>query len=103
MIKFTFGGVKVKTVQRTKENLFKCMCKGCPSYAFACKVMAVPGNILLLIDPLDDNKLHAETMFCAYHKSQCITEGKGCKCPECEVYKEYALEKTYYCTSEGGK
>ncbi len=90
-------------VKKTKENLLKCLCKGCPSYTFTCKMMAMPGNILLLIDPLDNEKLHAETMFCAYHKSQCIVEEKGCKCPECEVYNEYDLGKTYFCTSEGGK
>ncbi len=93
----------MKKVDRTKKNLAKCLCKECPSYSFACKMMAMPGNIILLIDPMDDEKLHAETMFCAYHKSQCITEEKGCKCPGCEVYKENALDKTYFCTSEGGK
>ncbi len=93
----------MKNVERTKENLAKCLCKGCPSYTFACKMMAMPGDIILLIDPMDDEKLHAETMFCAYHKSQCITEEKGCKCPECEVYKHNELGKTYFCTNEIGK
>jgi len=90
-------------IERTKENLAKCLCKECPSYTFACKMMAMPGDIILLIDPMDNEKLHAETMFCAYHKSQCINEEKGCKCPDCEVYSENDLGKTYFCTNEGGK
>ncbi len=49
----------MKNVERTKENLAKCLCKGCPSYTFACKMMAMPGDIILLIDPMDDEKLHA--------------------------------------------
>jgi len=64
--------------------------------------MATPGNIILLIDTMNDDRLHAETMFCAYEKSHCINEEKGCKCASCEVYKENALENVYYCTHEGG-
>ncbi len=93
----------MKKVERTRENLTKCLCKGCPTYSFACKLMAMPGDIILLFDTLDDERLHAETMFCAYHKSQCITNEKGCKCASCEVYAENGLDKTYFCTNEGGK
>ncbi|MGM0652571.1 MAG: DUF2769 domain-containing protein [Bacillota bacterium] len=93
----------MKKVKRTRENLAKCLCKECPSYTFTCKLMAMPGNVILLIDPMDDENLHAETMFCAYNKSQCINEEKGCKCPDCEVNKENDLGKTYFCISEGGK
>lgn len=93
----------MKKVKRTRENLAKCLCKECPSYTFTCKLMAMPGNVILLIDPMDDESLHAETMFCAYNKSQCINEEKGCKCPDCEVNKENDLGKTYFCISEGGK
>ena len=93
----------MKKVERTRENLMKCLCKGCPTYSFACKLMATPGNIILLFDPLNDDRLHAETMFCAYGKSQCITNEKGCKCAGCEVYAEHGLDKTYFCTSQGGK
>lgn len=90
-------------VERTRENLLKCLCKSCPSYTFACKLTATPGNIILLIDPSDNERLHAETMFCAYQKSRCITEEKGCKCSACKVHMENELDKIYYCTSEGGK
>ncbi len=90
-------------VPRTRENLIKCRCKSCPSYTFTCKMMAMPGNMILLIDPMDNDKLHAETMFCAYDKSQCINEEKGCECGNCEVFKKYELGKTYFCTVTGGK
>lgn len=90
-------------VAKTKENLKKCLCKNCPSYTFTCKLMGAPGNIILLFDTMDDDKLHAETMFCAYEKSQCINEAKGCVCPKCEVAKEYELGKTYFCLETGGK
>lgn len=90
-------------VQRTKENLMKCLCKNCPTYSFACKLMATPGNIILFFDTMNDDRLHAETMFCAYDKSQCINEEKGCKCSNCEVYKENGLDTIYFCTNTGGK
>ncbi len=93
----------MKKIPRTRENLMKCLCKSCPSYTFACKLMAVPGDIILVFDTMNDDKLHAETMFCAYEKSQCINEEKGCKCPDCEVYKENELGNTYFCTNNGGK
>jgi hypothetical protein len=89
-------------VEKTKKNLFKCLCKKCPTYSFGCKMAAIPGNIILLIDPSDET-LHAESMFCAYGKSHCISEEKGCTCPKCEVYKEYELQNTYYCLRDGGK
>lgn len=47
------------------------------------------------------NVEHAEVMFCAFGKSNCITEEKGCNCPTCVVHKENMLDKTYYCL--GGK
>lgn len=96
------GGVFVATVARTKENLRKCQCIRCPSYNFACKLMAMPGNVILLIGNTQD-KPHAEAMFCAYEKSHCITEEKGCLCSTCLVFKENDLGKGYFCISTGGK
>lgn len=93
----------MEKVEKTKENILKCKCKSCPSYTFVCKLMAMPGNIILLVDNMDDDKLHAETMFCAYEKSQCINEEKGCNCGSCEVFKKYDLNNTYFCTVNGGK
>ncbi len=90
-------------VPKTRENLKRCICKDCPSYTFACKMMGVPGDIILLFSTMDDEKLHAETMFCAYEKSQCINEEKGCLCPECEVSQDHELGKVYFCTETDGK
>lgn len=63
---------------------------------------AMPGNVILMVGEMDE-KLHAETMFCAYDQSQCIDEEKGCLCSICEVFKEYLLDKEYFCTTENGK
>jgi hypothetical protein len=46
---------------------------------------------------------HMEMMFCAFGKSKCITEEKGCNCPSCEVHKENKLDKMYYCIVLNGK
>lgn len=46
---------------------------------------------------------HIEGMFCAFGKSNCITDEKGCVCPECAVYKENNLTNVYYCLDEGGR
>jgi hypothetical protein len=88
-------------VAKTKENLKKCLCMKCPSYSFACKVKSMPGNMILMMGKMDG--IHAEAMFCAYEKSQCIDEEKGCICGTCEVFKEYNLGKGYFCTVTGGK
>lgn len=89
-------------VAKTKENLKKCLCMKCPSYTFSCKVKSMPGNMILMVSD-KEKKLHAEAMFCAYEKSHCIDEEKGCNCPTCELYKEYNLGKTYFCTTQDGK
>lgn len=89
-------------VPKTKKNLLKCRCMVCPSYTFSCKMKSMPGNTILILSDMD-KKIHAETMFCAYETSNCIEAEKGCICAACEVYKEYQLEKIYFCTTEGGK
>ena len=88
-------------VPKTKENLKKCICMTCPSYTFTCKMMGMPGNAILMMGNMD--KIHAEAMFCAYEKSNCIKEEKGCMCGNCELHKEYNLPNGYYCMATGGK
>lgn len=90
-------------VEKTKGNLIKCLCmKTCPSYGFACKMTSLPSNTILLVSDME-KKLHAETMFCAYEKSTCIDEEKGCMCGSCEVFKKYGLDRGYFCITDGGK
>ncbi|MBP1744469.1 MAG: hypothetical protein H6Q58_1447 [Firmicutes bacterium] len=89
-------------VEKTKENLFKCKCKVCPTYEFTCKMKSIPGNLILMISDMSD-KVHAETMFCAFGKSSCIEEKNGCLCPKCEVYKKYELDKMFFCIEDGEK
>ncbi|MBE0450788.1 MAG: DUF2769 domain-containing protein [Clostridia bacterium] len=63
---------------------------------------SMPGNMILMMGSTED-KIHAEAMFCAYEKSHCIDEEKGCICGTCELFKEYELGKSYFCTTTDGK
>lgn len=90
----------MSTVTRTKENLQKCQCMKCPTYTFMCKVKSMPSNIMAMMSDIG-KKDHMEAMYCAFDKSKCIDEEKGCICMTCELFKEYNLDKAYYCL--GGK
>lgn len=90
------------TVARTSENLQKCRCSVCPSYTTRCKVKNYPLNLLRIIDGID-NMEHFEAMFCAFGKSNCIHEDKGCLCENCEVFSENNLSKDEYCMSANGR
>jgi hypothetical protein len=96
------GVLIMSNVEKTNENLLKCKCKVCPTYEFTCKLMSIPGNLILLVSDKSE-KVHAETMFCAFEKSSCIDTEKGCLCGGCEVHKKYGLEKMYFCLADGGK
>ncbi|MBI2848378.1 MAG: DUF2769 domain-containing protein [Chloroflexi bacterium] len=90
----------MSVVARTKENLKKCQCMKCPTYTFMCKMKNMPGNMANMMK--DIGKVdHMEAMFCAFGKSKCITDEKGCICMTCALYKENNLDKAYYCL--GGK
>lgn len=90
------------TVARTTENLKKCRCSDCPSYTTGCKIKNYPVNLFKLVDGLE-NIEHFEKMFCAFGKSDCIHEDRGCLCEECEVFAENDLTRDEYCLAEGGK
>ena len=92
----------MSNVAKTKENLKKCQCMKCPSYTSSCKVKSMPGNVILKMSDMD-KKIHAEALFCAYEKSHCIDEEKGCLCDTCEVFKENDLGRGYFCMVTGGK
>ncbi len=89
-------------VDRTKENLERCKCLSCPSYTLGCKVKNVPVNLFKMMEDLDKVE-HFEQMFCAFEKSHCIDEDRGCLCPECPVHAEYNLNRDDYCLRDGGK
>jgi hypothetical protein len=93
----------METVAKTKENLSKCKCIKCPSYTFTCKIKAVPNGILEMLKKDISKVEHMEGMFCAFGKSNCITEDKGCICGTCDVHKENNLTNGYYCLVSGGK
>ncbi len=89
-------------VARSNENLKKCICMKCPSYTFTCKMLNMPGNIMAMMGDVS-KKIELEAMFCAFEKSSCIKEEKGCICGTCAVHKENKLEKGFYCIATGGK
>lgn len=90
-------------VERTKENLKKCVCMKCPSYTLGCKMKAMPKGMMTMMSGSIDKQDHFEGMFCAFDKSKCIKEDKGCICGDCDLFKENNLDKTYFCTASGGK
>ena len=84
-------------VGRTKENLKKCKCMGCPSYTMMCKLKEMPANMFHMMTKGIENVEHFEGMYCAFGKSECIEEKKGCRCGECALMKEYGFEDGYFC------
>ncbi len=86
-------------VEKNQENLEMCKCMDCPSYSITCKIKEMPHNIIDEIQGIE-NVSDLEQMFCAYTKSRCINEDKGCMCNECGVHGKYNLEDGSYCISE---
>lgn len=82
-------------VNKTIENAKQCICFRCPSYTLACK------NKFLEEDDISDLN-HYEMMFCAFEKSSCIHENRGCICSKCDVHKKYQLNNEDYCLKTGG-
>ena len=90
-------------VERTPENLAKCSCMKCPSYALGCKLKAMPKNMMIKIKGNIGEVEHFEGLFCTFGKSTCIKKLTECICETCDVYKEYQLKNYGYCVTEGGK
>lgn len=88
-------------VDKTKENLKKCICMHCPTYTTGCKLKNLPENLIKGMGDLEKED-HFEAMYCAFNKSHCIDQDKGCVCPDCEIYKEYQLNREDYCLCTGG-
>lgn len=89
-------------VDKTKENLERCLCMTCPSYTLGCKVKNVPVNLFKQMEDLEKVD-HFESMFCAFEKSHCIDEDRGCLCDGCPVHAEYDLNREEYCLKTGGE
>lgn len=88
-------------VDRTEENLRKCLCADCPSYIVSCKMKNYPINVAKRIKGIESAE-HYEKMFCSFGKSNCIHEDRGCLCDRCEVFVENDLDKEEYCLIDGG-
>lgn len=88
-------------IPKTKENLENCQCSDCPSYGLSCKIKVMPENLYKLMNNFENSE-HFEGMYCAFEKSHCITESKGCMCYSCENYKKYGLNHQEFCLSTGG-
>jgi hypothetical protein len=83
-------------VERTAENFMHCKCLSCPSYSMKCKLKEVPLDMARMAKGVSKAE-HLEGMFCAFSASECITEDKGCKCFDCNLFKKYDLSKGHYC------
>lgn len=92
----------MSTIEKTLPNLMKCICVRCHTYTFSCMGKGVPGNLKALAEGLGKSE-HLEGMFCAFEKSECITEDKGCICDKCALFQGNKLDKRSYCLSTGGK
>jgi hypothetical protein len=90
-------------VDKSKENLSKCICRECPSYTFACKVKPIPDSTVHMIRGDISKANHIEGLFCAFGMSTYIADRKGCICGKCKVYSENKLSGSYYCLAENGK
>lgn len=88
-------------IEKSKENVQKCLCLQCPSYSQSCQIKNTVGTSYKLMTEVDKIK-HLELMFCAFEKSRCINESKGCLCKQCEIYQEYNLRHCGYCLKTGG-
>ncbi len=87
-------------VDKTMENMKSCLCLICPSYTTICMHKNKTEN-LLNIKKIKSKK-HLEIMFCAFDKSTCIHENKGCLCSRCPVHRKYELNNEDYCIDSGG-
>ncbi len=90
-------------VEKSKENLSKCICMECPSYKFACKVRPIPDNMMHMTGGDISKADRMEALFCAFGKSTYIADRKGCICGKCKVYSENKLSGSYYCLAESEK
>ena len=89
-------------VARSQENLKKCICMKCPSYKLGCKMKAMPRNMMTMLKGNIEELDHFEGLFCAFEKSNCITEITECICETCPVFKDNELSHYGYCTTTGG-
>ena len=87
-------------VEKTIDNAKSCLCFTCPSYTTHCK-MKNSDEIALDMSHINDAS-HMELMFCAFEKSNCIHENRGCLCQDCPVHKKYKLNNEDYCLNTGG-
>ena len=92
---------EMQKVDKTTENIKLCRCMTCPSYTEHCKLKNAPENFLKSLENLQ-NMQHYEKLYCAFEKSNCIYQDKGCVCSECDVYKNYNLQNHDYCLHNGG-
>ena len=66
-------------------------------------VKAMPKNMLTMMRGNIGELDHFEGLFCAFERSNCITEIIECICETCDVFKEHDLPNYGYCTTTGGE
>lgn len=84
-------------VEKSIDNVKKCLCRKCPTYRFAYDQKSMPEDMTRMIEGDTSDVERLEGVFCASGKSSFIEERKGCICGNCEVFKENGLKNGYYC------
>jgi len=87
-------------VEKTTDNAQQCLCLSCPSYTKTCKLKNKLNTNQDVLQKVND--AHWELLFCAFEKSGCIHENRGCMCQSCPIHKKYALNNEDYCLHTGG-
>ncbi|HCU58953.1 MAG TPA: hypothetical protein DIC64_03125 [Alphaproteobacteria bacterium] len=88
-------------VDKTQQNISRCLCLNCPSYSSSCKIKNAHLSTNQPSDELN-SRTHYEKMFCAFEKSNCIHLDRGCICKKCANFKDYNLQNGTYCIHTGG-
>ncbi|MBQ7660362.1 MAG: DUF2769 domain-containing protein [Alphaproteobacteria bacterium] len=91
----------MEKVEKTQENISRCICLNCPSYTSVCRAKNAPFATNQSTQNLKA-RTHYEKMFCAFEKSNCIHLNKGCICERCANFKDYELTNCTYCIHTGG-
>jgi hypothetical protein len=84
-------------VEKSVDNIHKCLCRKCPTYRTAYEQKSKPDDMTRMIEGDTSELERMEGVFCASGKSRFIEEKKECICANCQVYKENNLTGGYYC------
>ena len=62
----------------------------------------MPKNMMTMVKGNISELDHFDGLFCAFEKSECITEITECLCETCVVFKDNNLTNYGFCTVDNG-